>query len=82
MKTKLKYFSSGVLRTPLYPLKDYTEIAKTEAEIDAFVKARFRDPVFKEAVYLASPELYYEWEKAFKNLITSPKARAPQSRVS
>ncbi len=68
LKKKYKEFDTVILRRPLYPLSAYHSIPKKEEEIVVFVQNLFNNPMFKEGVYLASPELYYEWEKAMSNI--------------
>jgi len=56
-----------IVRTPYYTLNKFHEIPKKEADLNEFVKNLFNDTVFKEAIFLASPELFYEWEKSLND---------------
>lgn len=62
---KLFYFDKVVLREPTLPLSNFFEIPKQEKDIVSFVKELFNNSLFKEGIFLASPELYYEWEKFY-----------------
>lgn len=55
------------VRTPLYPFDNYNRIPKHIDNLDEFIATLWRDAVFKEAVLLASPDLFFEWEKAMNN---------------
>lgn len=63
MKVRIEDFDTQLLRSPLYPLEDYATIPKDPAAIPAFVRGLFKDAVFREAVFLASPELCSQWAK-------------------
>ncbi|CAL2086366.1 lantibiotic biosynthesis protein [Tenacibaculum sp. 190524A05c] len=52
-----------ILRTPIKSVHQFSEIPTTSEETIEFVKDLFNDEVFKESIFLASPDLYYEWEK-------------------
>lgn len=63
LKKTYKEFDTVILRTPLHTLSVYNDIPKKEEEVIIFIQNLFNDPLFKEGIYLASPELYYEWKK-------------------
>ncbi len=75
MKVREKYevFNTVVIRTPLYPLMDYNLIPKDSINSNKFVRALYNNKVFKEAIFLASPGLYYEWKKSMHNTYPSHK---------
>ncbi|MET3026046.1 lantibiotic dehydratase family protein [Flavobacterium sp. UW10123] len=58
---KITAFSDYVLRTPLFPLSTYLELVKNYSSEKA--KKLYKDPVVKEAINLASPELRNELDK-------------------
>lgn len=63
------------VRTPLYPFENYNRIPKHIDDLDEFIATLWRDLVFKEALLLASPDLYFEWEKAMNNSAYSENKR-------
>lgn len=62
---KLLCFDKVVLREPTLPFSNFFQIPKQEKGIASFVKKLFNNLLFKEGIFLASPELYYEWEKFY-----------------
>ena len=66
IKNIYKTFDTKIIRTPLYPLEDYKMIPKEGKDIIPFVEKLFENPTFKEAIFLASPELFYEWKKSIQ----------------
>ncbi|KAA1244087.1 lantibiotic dehydratase [Aquimarina sp. RZ0] len=74
MKVKENYevFNTVIVRTPLYPLTVYNLIPKNTTDTHKFVQELFNNTIFKEAVFLASPGLYYEWEKSIKTATYPP----------
>ena len=66
LQKSYKTFDTKVLRTPLYSLEHYNMIPKEEKDLILFVQDLFENATFKEAIFLASPELFYEWKKSIK----------------
>lgn len=66
MNTKHKFdtFNKIIIRKPIYSLNDFTKIPLETEKIDDFIFNLFKDEVFKEGIYIATPELYYEWQKS------------------
>ncbi|MEI3791865.1 MULTISPECIES: lantibiotic dehydratase family protein [unclassified Chryseobacterium] len=68
------FFDEFVVRTPLFSYKDFQErLCRTEI-FDSKLKEIYSDPIFQEAIYLASPNLHEEvkkWLNSEKKL--SPK---------
>lgn len=58
---KIKCFSEYVLRTPIFPLSAYYKLIENYTPEKAI--ELYRDPVVKEAINLASPELRKELDK-------------------
>ncbi|NER12569.1 hypothetical protein GWK08_03885 [Leptobacterium flavescens] len=55
-----KNFPNFVLRTPLLPLSFFEELTAEDVISDKRIKEVFKDPLVKEAIFLASPSLYSE----------------------
>ena len=64
MKIKFETFNTIVIREPKYSLKDFAQVPIEIEKIDDFIVNLFNDDIFKEGVYIATPELYYEWQKS------------------
>ncbi|MGG8495317.1 lantibiotic dehydratase [Tenacibaculum sp. TC6] len=62
---KIFNFDKVILREPTLPFSNFFKIPKKEKDIVSFVKELFNDSLFKEGIFLASPELYHEWEKFY-----------------
>lgn len=64
---KLESQSFFLLRTPLLPacaLEEFNrEARRQETDVLEMLKGRFDDPLLKEALFVASPELYQEYDK-------------------
>ncbi|WP_281234895.1 lantibiotic dehydratase family protein [Flavobacterium gelatinilyticum] len=58
---KIKYFSEYVLRTPIFPLSTYFKIIENYSPDKS--AAFFKNPVVKEAITLASPDLKKQLDK-------------------
>lgn len=66
-------FNNYYLRTPLLSFSEYQKfISKNELSNDDF-KFILKQPVFREAVYLASPELHNQIENWEKGILQNPK---------
>lgn len=61
MKNPYIPFSNFVLRTPLFDIDFFKKL--TASTSDQNLKSLFEEGVIKEAIFLASPELYFELEK-------------------
>ena len=66
LRKSYKTFDTKVVRTPLYSLAHYNMIPKEEKDLILFVQDLFKNATFKEAIFLASPELFYEWKKSIE----------------
>ncbi|XLS29908.1 lantibiotic dehydratase family protein [Flavobacteriaceae bacterium M23B6Z8] len=53
-------FDNFVLRTPLLPLNFFKSLTSGEVVDESKIKEVFNDPVVREAIFLASPSLYFE----------------------
>lgn len=79
-KFPYQFFPEYVVRTPLFSRTNFTQILNSDeiSEIDLF--KIFNDPIFLEAIYLATPELYeeaYKWLiKEKKSLLNNPKLKS------
>lgn len=71
MKNKLIISNIVFCRNSLYTLNDLLKIPNNEEELNGFIHHLYHDFVFKEAIFLASPELFYRWkfimEKSFSD---------------
>lgn len=66
-------FSKFVLRSPLFPFERFLNLfSNKETNIEG-LKKQIIEPVFQEALYLASPELFNETEKWVQGKITDKK---------
>ncbi len=66
-------FNNYYLRTPLLSLSEYQRfISKNELSEDDF-KFILKQPIFREAVFLASPELHNQIENWEKGILRNPK---------
>jgi hypothetical protein len=50
-----------IVRQPLNPAQKLLTIPKNKSEMNQFYRSLYNDKAFKEALFLGSPELYYEW---------------------
>lgn len=70
-KDYYKGTSKFVLRTPLLPLNFFYDLTSSEECIsDAKFKELFNNKIIIEAIFLASPSLYYQYEKFVRNEIS------------
>ncbi|SHJ47008.1 lantibiotic dehydratase family protein [Aquimarina spongiae] len=58
-----KNFPKYVLRVPLFSFSFYQEVTKDATLSDETLQNICKDPIIKEAIFLASPSLYSEFEK-------------------
>ncbi|WP_343686611.1 lantibiotic dehydratase family protein [Chryseobacterium gleum] len=57
------HFEKYIVRTPLFSCKEFQEIASKDEISDRVLKGIYCNPVFQEAIYLASPYLHGELKK-------------------
>ena len=66
-------FSTFTLRTPIFPLHIYENVCRDDRidakEIDYLVE----HPIVQEAIYIASPPLYTEWERSKTETLSHKK---------
>ena len=67
-----------VLRTPLFPVVYQQSVAQCHTADD--FKQLFDHPHFKEAIYLASPHLYHQFDKWLRGTITFRKDPEKEER--
>lgn len=81
MKIKFEAFNTIIVREPKYSLNDFTKVPLETEKIDDFIISLFKDEVFKEGIYIATPELYNEWKKSCldKNYPTDKRKRVNNS---
>ncbi|MEW7278626.1 lantibiotic dehydratase [Aquimarina sp. 2201CG1-2-11] len=60
----IKHINEAILREPSYDYSKYAEIPDSDKEVAIFVKSLFEDDFFKQALFLASPQLYQQWKKS------------------
>lgn len=72
---KIKCFSEYVLRTPLFPLSAYHKVIENYTSEKA--AAFYKNPIVREAIHLASPELQKQLDKwAFDSSSLSSEKRS------
>ena len=74
-KVKISYqaFDQFILRTPLLPFQFYQKLTSGNNVEDQGLEEAFSDPLIREAIFLASPTLYFELEKWVKGELESKK---------
>nr|WP_315029498.1 lantibiotic dehydratase family protein [uncultured Chryseobacterium sp.] len=65
--TPYTLFSRFILRTPIYSLTKYHSVTSGKNITDEQIRELCNDPIFMEALYLASPAFYSEVEKWLEN---------------
>lgn len=60
-------FNHTIVRRPIFEQKSIQNIPDSIEGLIAFVQELYNNTKFREGVYIASQELYSEWEKAVKN---------------
>ncbi|MDH7447402.1 lantibiotic dehydratase family protein [Aquimarina sp. 2201CG14-23] len=73
-----KNFPKYVLRTPLFPFSFYKKLTQNTTLEEEELKKVCSDDIIKEAIFLASPSLYQEFEKWLKGHI---KEKAASERI-
>lgn len=66
MKNKLKILNTVFCRKSLYTLNDLLKLPRHKNELNTFIYQLYNDSIFKDAVFLASPELFYRWKSAIE----------------
>lgn len=74
-KNPYKIFNHYCLRTPLFPINYFNELTNKENISEHELKEVFKNKVFNEALYLASPELHHQALKWCGGGITDDKKR-------
>nr|WP_299345956.1 lantibiotic dehydratase [Allomuricauda sp.] len=74
-KTQLPYtaFDNFVLRTPLFPFQFYLQLTSDQEIGDDSFKNLFTNDIVQEAIFLASPTLFFELEKWIKGDLEAKK---------
>ena len=74
-KTVFPYraFEQFVLRTPLLPVQFYLRLTSKSDISDRSIKEVYTNAIIKEAIFLASPTLYFELEKWVKGDLEQKK---------
>ena len=62
-KIPYKIFDSYCLRTPLFSLSDYKTLIEREEVLESDFRNLLQNKTFKEALFLASPELVTQIQK-------------------
>ena len=63
MKIPYQNFSNYILRTPLLDFGFYKRLTSEDVVSDQQLKQAYCNPIIKEAIFLASPTVYFELEK-------------------
>ncbi len=64
--SKIEHVNEIIIREPSYSYNKFLEIPDTDAAVNEFVLLLFTDDFFKQALFLASPQLYYQWKKSIE----------------
>ena len=75
MKRNYDFFNKIIYRSPEYTINSFFEIPNNFTDISSFVKTLFQTDSFREAIYLASPSLFKEWEKCYNGNNNDEKKR-------
>ncbi|MDH6252211.1 uncharacterized protein YeeX (DUF496 family) [Chryseobacterium sp. H1D6B] len=62
-KFPYQFFDKYIVRTPLFSYQNFKEKMDNNEISDQALKEMYSDPIFKEAVYLASPDLHEELDQ-------------------
>ncbi|MEM8764920.1 MAG: lantibiotic dehydratase family protein [Bacteroidota bacterium] len=68
-------FDEFVLRVPILPLQFFVELTSNDEMSEKSLQNAFQDPVIQEAVFLASPTLFFELQKWINGDLESKKAQ-------
>lgn len=78
LNSKFPYapFTTYCIRTPLLPIEYYTNLVSNSKISDEYLKSQLDIPEIAEAIYLASPTLYFQLKKWCNNeVLNSKKAK-------
>lgn len=64
-KNPYEHFNKYIIRTPLLPLEFITELTKSKHISYSDLQLLLQNPLINEAIFIASPNLYYETRKWF-----------------
>lgn len=67
------FFKFSVIRTPLFKLGELDTIPKDYDGLKRFVEELYQNQLFREAVFVSSPVLYYQWQKFTENNVPDKK---------
>jgi len=67
------YFQNFVIRTPLFPIEFLNPIIQNQITSLKQLKNLYSMPIIRESLFLASPDLYYEFQKYFYSGIKKNK---------
>ena len=70
-----KPFSNYILRTPLFPIDFFMSLNKNLTTSEESIKEVCGDDRIKEAIFLASPDLFFEMKKWFDGKLNEEKNR-------
>lgn len=73
MEELFEDFGKVIIRTPLYPYLDLFEQNNETRDLEGLVRSRLEDPVFLEALYWSSPQLFNAALKLKEGSIKGPK---------
>ncbi|WP_162149627.1 lantibiotic dehydratase [Chryseobacterium indologenes] len=82
MKNKLKILNTVFCRNSLYTLNDLLKIPRHEDELNKFMSHLYTDTIFKDALFLASPELFYRWKSAIESDLSNNASDPNRSKDS
>lgn len=77
-----QFFNEYVVRTPLFSRENFQQAINKDEIADAELKEICINPIFQEAIYLASPNLYKEltkWINSEKRLLTKEHQKLKQT---
>ncbi|MEL6976511.1 MAG: lantibiotic dehydratase family protein, partial [Bacteroidota bacterium] len=70
-----KAFNQFILRVPILPLTFFFDLTSGDEVSENSLQNAFQDPVIQEAVFLASPTLFFELQKWMEGDLDSKKAQ-------
>lgn len=73
MEDSFKDFGKVIIRTPLYSYVELFEKNNETRDLEDFVRSKLKDPVFLEALYWSSPQLFNAASKFKEGSVKGPK---------